>query len=277
MKRILAMVLLIIVLVVVVTVPFIVWGETRFAFFSHQEKDLTDFLLTSLELIGLVISIAIVVFILYQYVSYRRPYRLVFEAFSNESELVEAENKPLNLGILAQEELVRQFKIIYSDLKENSDQGSQDLEALVADELYIEEELSGNDVGKYVSTDQINKGGMIEDLKEVINDLKDPKGINLMNLVGEIAPKEVTPFMKFFEAIFPPHLIRATGHLQCKSDKSGRVGITFEFVDLGSQRNLLVRTLRWQPLDNREDSIDTTPPAESNTANETSINKRTDN
>ena len=276
MKRILAMVLLIILLVVVVTVPFIIWGETRFAFFSHQEKGITDFLFASLELIGLVVSIAIVVFILYQYIRYRRPYRLVFEAFSNESDLVDTENKPLNLSILAQEELVRQFKIIYSDLKGYSDQGSQDFEALVADELYIEEELSGNDVGKYVSADQIKKGGMIEDLKEVIRDLKDPKGINLMNLVGEIAPKEVTPFMKFIEAIFPAHVIRAIGHLQCKSDKSGRVGITFEFVDLGSQRNLMVRTLRWQSSDNIEVSADTTPPAESNIANETLTNKRTD-
>ncbi len=276
MKRFLAMVILIIVVVVVVTVPFIIWGETRFAFFKDQEKSITDFLLVSLELIGLVISIAIVVFILYQYVSYRRPYRLVFEAFSNESELVETENKPLNLGILAQEELVRQFKIIYNDLKGYSDQDSQDFEVLVADELYIEEELSGNDVGKYVSADQIKKGGMIEDLKEVIRDLKDPKGINLMNLVGEIAPKEVTPFMKFIEAIFPAHVIRATGHLQSKSDRSRKVGITFEFVDLGSQRNLMVRTLRWQSSDNIEDSADTTPPAESNTANGTSTNERTD-
>lgn len=253
MKRILAILLLIIVLVAVVAVPFIIWGGARFASFSDQEKAIVTFLLASLELIGLIISIAIVIFILYQYIRYRRPYRLVFEAFSNELELVDTENKPLNLSILAQEELVRQFKLIYNDLKRYSDNGGQDFEEFVADELYIEEDPSGNDIEKYVSEDQVKKGGMIEDLKEVIRDLKDPKGINLMNLVGEIAPKEVTPVMKFIEAIFPPHVISAIGHLQCKSDKSGRVGITFEFVDFGSQRNLMVRTLQWQSSDNMAD------------------------
>ncbi len=52
--------------------------------------------------------------------------------------------------------------------------------------------------------------------------------------------------------------------------------MTFEFVDLGSQRNLMVRTLRWQSSDNIEDSADTTPPAKSSTANETLTNKGTD-
>jgi biopolymer transport protein ExbB/TolQ len=276
MKRILAIVFLIIVFVVLVAAASILWGGTRFSSFSSNEELVTAFLLTSVELIGLVVSIAVVIFILYQYIQFRRPYRLVFEAFSNESKLVDTVKKPLNLSILAQEELASQFKIIYRDLKEYSDKDSQDFEALVADELYIGEDSSGNDIGNYVSTDQIKKGGMIEDLREVIRDLKDPKGINLMRLVGEIAPKEVTPIMKFIEAIFPPHVIRATGHLQGKSDKSGREGITFEYVDLGSQRNLMVRTLRWQASDNREDSADSAPPAKSNMANGTLTNEESD-
>jgi hypothetical protein len=272
MKRILAMVVLIIVLVMVVTIPFIIWGETGFASFSHKETGITSFLLASIELIGLVVSIAIVVFILYQYIRYRRPYRLVFDAFSNESTLGKNGDKPLNLSILAKEELVHQFKIIYREImvyKNHSDKGSQDLEAQVADELYIEEDPSGNDIGMYVSVEQIKKSGMIEDLEDVFSILTDSEEINLMNMVGEIAPKEVTPVMKFIEAIFPPHIIRATGHLQCESDKSRRVGITFEIVDLGSQRNLMVRTLRWQSSDNIEDSADMTSLAKSNTVNET--------
>lgn len=271
MKRILAIVLLIIVLVVLVIVPFIIWGGTRFSSFSDNEERITAFLLTSVELIGLLVSIAIVVFILYQYIRFRRPYRLVFEAFSNESKLVDTGKKPLNLSVLAQEELAHQFKIIYKDLKEYADKDSQDFEALAADELYIEEVSLGNDIGKHVFADQIEKGGMIGDLKEVIRDLKNPEGINLLHLVGEIAPKEVTPLMKFIEAIFPPHIIKATGHLQCKSDKSGRAGITFEFVDLGSRRNLMVRTLWEQSSENLM-----TPPAKSNTTNETLTNKGSD-
>lgn len=270
MRRFFAILSLIVVLVAVVVAASILLGVARFSSFSTNEELITGFLLTSAELLGLVVTIALILFILYQYIQYRRPYRLVFEAFSNESKLVDAAKKPLNLSILAQEELARQFKLIYRDLKEYSDKDSQDFEALVADELYIEEELSGNDVENYVAADQIKKGGMVEDLKEVIKYLKDPKGINVMHLVGEIAPKEVTPIMKFIEAIFPPHVIRATGHLQGKSDKSGRAGITFEYVDLGSQRNLMVRTLRWRPSDSDhiEDCVNAASPAQSNTINE---------
>jgi hypothetical protein len=276
MRRLLAIMLLIIVLVVLVTAPLIIFGGTRFASFGDQEKGITDFLLVSLELIGLVVSIAIVVFLLYQYIRYRRPHRLVFEAFSNESKLVDSENKPLNLSVLAQEELERQFKFIYNELQGYPDKQSQDFEELVADELHIEEDLSGKDLGTYVSIDQINNIGMIEDLKAVIQTLTDPEDINLMNLVGEIAPKEVTPVMKFIEAIFPPHIIRATGHLQWWTDIPGRVGITFEFVDLGSRRNLMIRTLSWEPLEKKEDSKEKQPSAKSNMADETLKNKATD-
>jgi len=265
MRRFLAMVALIILLVVVVTVPFIIWGETRYASFSHQETGITDFLLASLELIGLVVSIAIVVFILYQYFRYRRPYRLVFDAFSNESTLVNKNgDKPLNLSILAKEELVRQFKIIYYELKEYRKQSvkkKQDVEVQVDDVLYSMEDLSRNNIEIYVSVDQIKKSGMVEDLEEVFEVLTDTEDINLMNLVGDIAPKEVTPVMKFIEAIFPPHVIKATGHLQYKRDEPG---ITFEFVDQGNQRDLLVRTLWWEPS------------AESKTANEGATNKEAD-
>lgn len=255
MKRVLAMMLLIIALIVVVIVPFIIWGETRFATFSHQETGITSFLLASLELIGLVISIAIVVFILYQYIRYRRPYRLVFDAFSNESTLFKNNDKPLNLSILAKEELVHQFKMIYREIKvykNQSDKRNQNLEVQIADELYIDEDPLGNDMRLYLSIEQIKKSGIIEDLEEVFKILTDPEDINLMNLVGEIAPKEVTPIMKFIEAIFPPHIIKTTGHLQFKSDMHG---ITFEFVDMGNQHNLMVRTL-WKPTENTADSTE---------------------
>ncbi len=272
MKRILTIVFLIVVFAALVTLPFIIWGADRFASFSDHEKAVTTFILASLELVGIVFSIVIVVYILYQYIRYRRPHRLVFEAFSNESELIDTEKKPLNLSMLAQEELVRRFKIIYTELKGYTDDASNDFEALVADELYIEEVPSGNEIGNYVSVDQIKKSGVIEDLMEVIRSLKDSKGINLIDLVGEIAPKEVTPVMKFIEAIFPPHIVRATGYLQWRSDIPGRVGITFEFVDLSNQRNLMVRTLWWQASENDT----TTLQAEATVDNETLINKATD-
>jgi len=254
MKRVLTIVLLIIAFTVIIAAPFFIWGGEKFTFFSDQEKAITAFILVTLEFVSIIFSIVIVVYVLYQYIRYRRPHRLVFEAFSNESELVQTENKPLNLSMLAQEELVRQFKVICNELgeyTEHADNVSQDFEAFSGDGLYLDEDLSENNIGTYVSVDQIKKSGMIEDLKIVIEDLKDPKGINLMNLVGEIAPKEVTPFMKFIEAIIPPHIIRATGHLQWWSDVPGKVGITFEFVDIGSQRNLMVRTIWWRPSEKK--------------------------
>ena len=171
MKRFLTIALLIIVLIVVVTVPFIIWGGTKFASFSDQEKTITTFLLASLELIGLVVSTAIVIFILYQYIRYRRPYRLIFDAFSNELALIQNENKPLNLSVLAKEKLVRQFIIIFNELKVYSGEKSQDFEAFVADELYIEEDLSENDIEIYVSANQIIKSGIIEDTKGCLQDL----------------------------------------------------------------------------------------------------------
>ena len=82
-----------------------------------------------------------------------------------------------------------------------------------ADELYIEEDPSGNNIGMYLSADQF-KSEIIGDLKDVIMSLKDLKDINLMHLVGEITPQEISPIVKFIEAVIPPHTIRATGHLQ---------------------------------------------------------------
>ena len=66
-----------------------------------------------------------------------------------------------------------------------------------------------------------------------------------MHLFGEIALQEISPIVKFIEAIIPPHTIRATGHLQW--ERNDRVGITFEFVDLANRRDLMVRTIWWEP------------------------------
>ena len=109
--------------------------------------------------------------------------------------------------------------------------------------LLLENTSSPQDIKKYLSIELTKDNRLLDDLKEIIQTLKDSEDINLMSLAGEIAPQEVTPIMKFIEAIFPPHTIKATGHLQWSTEKSGRPGVTFEFVDLGSRRNLMVRVL----------------------------------
>src|SRR5579863_3161360 len=272
MKSILAIVLPILAFAVLVTVPLFIWGGQSYSFLINQEKAIASFILVTLELAGIAFSIVIVVFVIIQYAQYVRSRRFVFDGFSNESKLNDALKTPLVLGILAREELVNQFEAIYNELKGYYDNVSQDFEAFAVDELHIQKDPSGNNIGRYVSVDQINTGGMIEDQKEIIRSLKDPKGINLMKLAeeiaskeannmmamaGEIAPKEISPILKFIEAVIPPHIIRATGHLQGWRGKPGRVGITFEFVDLGSQRNLMVRTI-WRSPDGELNKINNT-------------------
>src|SRR5260370_2019752 len=225
MKRILAIVLLIIVLIVVITVPFIIWGGGRFTSFSDQEKAITSFLLASLELIGLIVSIAIVVFILYQTIQYRLQYRFVFEAFSNESEFGYIEKKLLNLSLFARDELVRQVNNIYKELKGYSD---RDFETLVADELYNEQDHEKNASIKDFGIDlaEIVKIDTFEHIIETLDLLNNPQGIKW----DEIAPKEISPIFKVIEAVIPLHVIKATGYLQWGSHRPGGEGITFEFV-----------------------------------------------
>lgn len=266
MRRVLTILFFSILFILLITLLVYIWGITKLDTITTKEKNITDILLVTLELIGILVTIFVVSIILFQYFRYRRPYRLVFDAFSNEPDLISNEKKPLNLSILVQEELIHQFKIIYHVVHGFSDKAKdkkkQDFEAFGADDLYIEEGPLGNGLGTYVSIEQVKKGGMIEDLKEVIENLKDPKGVNLMSLIGEIVPKDVAPVSKFIEAILPPHVIQATAYLQWRSnvadsndsDDSDKVGITFKYVDLSNQRNLMVRTLWWQPEDKSKEN-----------------------
>lgn len=245
MKRILAIGLPAIVFVIALILLFFILSIDGLTSISIREYTITSLILTSLELVGLAFAIYLAIFILVQYFRYRLRQRLVFEAFSNEPKLVDDEKKPLNLSMLAREELIRQFKIIYNELKEYLPEESQEeLEAWAVDEIFVEKDSSGKNFGTYVSEDQINKSDMIQGLKDVIQTLTDPDDINLMHLVGEIAPQEISPVVKLIEAIIPPRTIRATGHLQWERDE--KVGITFEFVDLANRRDLMVRTIWWK-------------------------------
>src|SRR5215470_9577674 len=116
MRRVFLILLLVILFILIVTIPFLVLGATKFDSLTTHEKSITDTILVTLELIGLFLASAVVIIILFQYFRYRRPYRLVFDAFTNEPDLINSERKPLNLSILVQEELIRQFKIIFNEV-----------------------------------------------------------------------------------------------------------------------------------------------------------------
>lgn len=219
-------------------------GEVANSLKSGQSA--ISLILNLLQLLGVILILLLVVFVLIQYAQYARSRRFVFDGFSNASKLIDIWKMPLELTMLAREKLVYQFKVLYSEWEAYVSDVSPDSEALLADELYAGRTLPGQDLDKYVSPEVTRDGGTVEDLKKVISSLKDSEDINLIDLAGEIAPKEVSPFMKLIEAVVPPRIIRATGHLQWRREMAGRAGITFEFVDLASRRNLLVRTIWWR-------------------------------
>ena len=132
MKRVLAVGLPVIVFVIALILLFILSTQGLISI-SKREFAITSLILTSLELVGLAFAIYIAIFILVQYFRYRLRQRLVFEAFSNEPKLVNTGNKPLNLSMLAREELTRQFKMIYNKLKEYFGDVSQELESWAVD------------------------------------------------------------------------------------------------------------------------------------------------
>jgi hypothetical protein len=208
--------------------------------------------LNALQLLGIIVLLFLFIFILFQYVQYARSRRFVFDGFSNVSKLTVDEKMPLEFTMLAREVLGNEFNILYNQWKRYSSKTNPNTNALLLDELFFEGASPEQNLAKYVSPEMTGDNGTIEDLKKASEFLKDAEGINLIDLAGEIAPKEVTPIMKFIEAIIPPRIIRVTGHLQWSSVKTGRAGITFEFVDLNSRRNLMVRTIWWRaaPLDN---------------------------
>jgi hypothetical protein len=193
---------------------------------------------------------------------------------------------PLDLSMLAREELMNQFKAIYSEWEKYSGYLDPDTDTLLTDDLYENISL-GYDIEKYIPTEFFKDNGIV-DLREVIKFLKRSETIdlrklageiaskeanNVMGTTGEIAPKEVTPILKFIETVVPPHIVRATGHLQWSKDMLGRVGITFEFVELGSQRNLMIRTIWWQSSEKRAAFAGVQPPSELSMADEVIANE----
>ena len=244
MRRILA-VLLVVVLALVALIFLITQGG-EVAGIIQRGQGIISLILALLQLVGIALALGLVVYVLFQYAQYIRPNRFIFEGFSNASKLTDAEKLPLDLNILARENLIHQFKVLDNEWGNLSGDTSSDADALLTDGEFFGQTSQKLDYNKYIPAEFTKDSHVLEDLKEVITSVKDSEGINLMALAEEIAPKEVTPIMKFVEAVVPPHIIRATGYLQWQTVKPDRAGITFEFVDQGSQRNLMIRTIWWK-------------------------------
>lgn len=221
-----------------------------------QGQSIVTLILTVVQLIGIAVAFGLLIFILIQYIQYSRPNRFVFEGFSNTSSLTTDDQMPLDLNIFAREELIYQFGVLNSEWGALSGDTSSDADALFTDGEFFGQIQQKLEYNKYIPAEFTEGSQVLGELKAVIESVKDSEGINLMALAEEIAPKEATPIMKFVEAIVPPHIIRATGHLQWQADKEKkeRAGITFEFVDLGNRRNLMVRTIWWKPEESEQNA-----------------------
>lgn len=260
MKRILAA--LLVVALALIALIFLITRGGEVASIVQHGQGIISLILSILQVVGIALALGLAVFVLAQYTQYIRPNRFVFEGFTNASKLTDAETMPLDLNMLAREKLIHQFKVLDSEWGNLTGDTSSDVDALLTDGLYFGKISKKLEYNKYIPAELAKNSHVLEDLKEVIKSVKDSEGINLMALAEEIAPKEVTPIMKFVEAVVPPHIIRAAGHLQWWADEPGRAGITFEFVDLGSQRNLMVRTIWWQSkLKTNGTTSDAQPPA----------------
>jgi hypothetical protein len=239
----------------------------------QSEQNIVSLVLALLQPLGIIVLFVILLYILIQYIKYIRSHRFIFDGFSNTSRLIAIEEMPIELTMLARERLVHQVKVLYSqwgkfvcaekpDAKERSESKRPDAEALITDELYFGQTPSAQNLERYISSEMTRDNEATEHLRKVINTLMDSEGINLMDLAGEIAPKEVTPIMKFIEAVVPPRAVRATGHLQWWDEKAKRAGITFEFVDLSSRRSLMVRTIWYPSRPGQEDQKQTSLPGD---------------
>jgi hypothetical protein len=200
-----------------------------------------SFILSLLQ-IGVIILIAVVAVI---YILSRK-YYYVFKGFSNASALPSLEKRPLDLDILAREELVHQLKLLYQDWTSFSGHRGLDSNPLITFPPYTEQHtqqsddsLQGHDPARYLPSDEIKE--MSVEWKKLIKSFQDPKDADLMSMIGESAPKEISPIMKLINALIPPRIVEATGYLQWHNND--RIGITFEFVGPRKQQTLMPRTI----------------------------------
>lgn len=250
MRRLLVVLLIFCLVLAVAILLTIMWSEAVVPL-TQRGRDIISFILMLLQLLGIAIAIAIALLVIVQYIQDLRPRHFVFGGFSNVSKLLEAEKMPLDLDMLAREKLVYQFEILNHRLHPTDDT-STDVDALFDAERCSPKNPAGSNIRGYLLSDQIKKeivDDLTKDLTKITADLNMPKYTDLVNLVGEIAPAEITPFMRLVDAVIPPHIIKAVGHLQWWKATPDCAGITFDFVDLGEQRSITVRTIRWHPSD----------------------------
>lgn len=252
----------------------ITWQEW-FSTVRDRENVVVTFILTSLELVGIFLAI----FLLSRYIQYRRPRRFVLEGFSNASDLAASEQKPIDLNNLAREELTLQFQFIYRILEEHakswltgnnhqSPSPAQDSDSICRfsdrvpyTALFTETDPSSEEATEKVCIEwylptigqrEHNLPGdmyasSMKQLEQTMRSFDDQSNVaGMANVVGGTTPREIGLLLNAIDALVPPRIIKAIGHLQHTADPFDRVGITFEVIDLSSPQSTVIRTI-WQP------------------------------
>jgi hypothetical protein len=267
MKR---LVLLTSILALIMFIPLVIWQEWL-DFINQRENLLIAIILSLLEIFGIIIVISLV----HQSIQYRRPRRFVFEGFSNASQFADNQKQSIDLNSLAREEIIFQFQIVYHELQKYADnwmsrknpissqrlspstpQPNSDADVytplFTKKDLYFESNANIQSslpiIGEYRSDISIEIFNiLITQLKQVMKSFGDYNdAFAIANIVGGPAPQEIGFFLRFIDAVFPPKVIKATGHLQYRKSLSERVGITLETIDSTTQQFSPSRTI-WQP------------------------------
>lgn len=220
------------IVVALIIVPPIIWPGV-FAKLVEGGKGLIPLVLTLLELFGLIIALALVLFLFYQLIKYFFPSRFIFEGFSNEADLLSIDQKPLCLSKLAWEELADQSQILTNRLRQYTDNSINN---------------SSLDSGaKSLPDPQFFMPP--RDIIDLSNLIVGP-GADILDWVKSAEGKIPTQFgllmsiISFLGVFIPPPVVKINAHLQRMGSTPGKVGITFEAVDIKKKHNL-IRTF-WQ-------------------------------
>jgi hypothetical protein len=238
----------------------------EFSTILKQGENIVALTLTILEIIGIALAIVLAALIIVQYIFYLRPRHFVFEGFSNAETLTSAEQFPLNINALAQERLLQQCAVMYRSLlnfplgKQKTEKIRLDTRKLLADIPFSTQNFPSNDefsmeddIAGFLALDMlIDDQAAVANreltlcTREMVESLQEQNQVNLMSLMGEIAPEQISPLAKLINAAIPPHIIKANAHFQYSRDeKSGlnRPGITIEIVNVRNQHRIALQTI----------------------------------
>ena len=227
---------------------------------SGEGNKAISFSLAAIQLGGIAIIALIIIF--YILIPWR--IKCVFRGFSNASTLPELDKRTIDINILAQEELVKQFKYLYHSLVkyvniEGDDVGGFDADTLIEKSPFMPQSQQKDEhflnLAKFLPPREAEE--IIKELKKLLRTFQNREEYgDLLRVIGESAPKEISPIMKLIDIIIPPRLVEATGHLQwhSKTLEPHHVGITLEFTGsfTGSDETM-PRTIWWRHTDGTAD------------------------